>query len=81
MAKFAIALQMLRERFTLALEEAFAERFEGREVTTQWNIIHQCYVTTPDDCEAFTEDQRAFIGGFETAWLKATAVVQEEADA
>jgi hypothetical protein len=78
MAKIDVALQMLREQFTIALEAAFAEKFEGREITATYNIIHQCYVSTPDDGEAFTQDQVAFIAGFETAWLKATAIVGEE---
>lgn len=78
MAKVDIALQMLRERFTEALREDFAAKFDGREITTTYNIFHSCYVSTPDDGEDFTPEQISFISGYETAWLKATNVVAEE---
>jgi hypothetical protein len=77
--------ERLRDGFIPALKEAFAAKFDGKQINTAWNIFHSCYVSTPeltpndeDNVYAFdfTSDMQAFISGYETAWLDASAIVQ-----
>jgi hypothetical protein len=78
MAKIDIALQMLREQFTEALCEAFAERFEGLQIETTWNVIAMRYASERVDGKRYTDEQIAFLAAFETAWLKASNIVAGE---
>lgn len=68
----------LGEAFIPSLLEAFKAKYDGKMIETHWNIFHMCYVSTPGNFRSFTPGQQAFISGYETAWLAATAIVKGE---
>lgn len=68
--------ERLREAFVPSSAEAFAAKYDGKTIETYWNIFHMRYVSRPVDFDAFTPDQQAWLNGYETAWLDASAIVQ-----
>jgi hypothetical protein len=78
-----------RSEFAPSLEQAFADRFDGKKIDTQWNIIHMCHVSTPEWIDdpideksghafEFTPEMLSFIAGYEQAWLKLSSLIADK---
>jgi len=66
--------RQVNDEFREQLAAKFAERFDGIEVESQFNILSMRLVTERKDGEAFTPEQAAWIAAFEAGYSAAWSV-------